>query len=341
MMLLFVLVALFSPLISSLDGVESTNNEMDPVTLEREKLAFVERAIVEIYQRGSFPEVFDARTEFLSSCGCEYAPSPIYWGSKVGIMCKLDAQFYNEECGQRCVSPRRQDILLICPTGWKADCRDGCVPPIFETVSSRTEFLEQNVDSIVLHGFDYLVIDPQYTSTCGCEQDVQAIQYGTKIGFDCTTGTEDQPEDCGGYRGCVDASEKPLIIFCPAGHTPTCSGCHKLLDKSAPAEERYDWMVSVLTGYIRESRDALDLQPRPSQMIDCGCTGGFQAITEYGKRIGFSCIVKDPEAINEHCGPNILCANPSGETILHLCPPAFIPNCIDGCGYAWDAKTEL
>lgn len=199
------------------------------------------------------------------------------------------------------------------------------------------------VDEIIRFGFDYVVIDPTYTHNCGCDDTVRNIRYGTNVGFECVVNDKRTPsEDCGAYRGCMDENENGLLIFCPAGHTPTCSGCQKLLDRSAPKSERYEYMVAVMTGYLRETKDALDLQPRPSQVIDCGCTSAFKPIEGYGNRIGFSCVVNDPSTVNaEGCGPNILCQDENDETVLHLCPTAFTPNCEDGCGYSWDTKAEL
>merc|ERR1712154_552851 len=125
-------------------------------------------------------------------------------------------------------------------------------------------------DAIIRKGYDYILIDPTYTTNCGCKGNVNAIKYGTQIGFDCVAdASQEVSEDCGGYRGCQTQDELPLVVFCPAGHTPTCSGCQKLLEPAAETTERYEWMVNVMTGYMRETKDTLDMQPRPSQVVAC------------------------------------------------------------------------
>merc|ERR1719242_2925836 len=94
--------------------------QQDAALIEREKLAFIERSVVEILAKGSFPEIFSANNARLAECGCNFGATNILWGTGVGMMCKLEGQF-DSRCGQRCSTPKGEDILLLCPEGWTAE----------------------------------------------------------------------------------------------------------------------------------------------------------------------------------------------------------------------------
>jgi len=319
---------------------------MDELQTEKEKLAFIERNIVNIYRHTNIPEVFGANLNKMVRCGCTHSASNIVWGSAVGMTCKLTERGYDEaSCGVRCLSPRSENVLLMCPENWEADCRDGCVPPMFDSVSKRATFLEKNVDQIVRYGFDYLYIDQSYIDTCGCVDRLRHIRYGSQIGLDCIFNEDKwrrNGEDggCAGYGACTNNDNEPVMLFCPAGHSPTCSGCEKNLKANADVDTRYDWMINLLTGWIRESQPLLDILPTADKAQSCGCDSKMQSV-KYGNGIGWSCEVKNADKITEDCGANVLCEDGSKKLLLHLCPYGFVPNCRDGCGYAWTAHEDL
>lgn len=304
----------------------------DPELVEREKLAFIERSIVEILAKGSFPEIFSANNARLAECGCTWGATNILWGTGVGMMCKLEGQF-DSRCGQRCSTPKGEDILLLCPEGWTAECENGCVPPPFGSVEERALFLEQNVDQIIQYGYDYILIDPDYIGRCGCDgNSVNAVSYGSRIGFDCeVSGTP--AEDCAAWMGCQNGQGNDINMFCPAGHQPSCDGCTKLLFQESTLDERYDWAVNVLTGFIRESQQTLDLTPHSQKVLNCGCSEPLQTV-DYGNGIGYYCHIDSPEDVMEDCGQNVVCANGDQE-LVHFCPDGFVPQCDTGCGYWW------
>lgn len=332
---MIVLVLLFAVAIS----------QMDELQTEKEKLAFIERNIVNIYRHTNIPEVFGANLNKMRECGCTHSASNIVWGSGVGMSCKLKERGYNEAtCGVRCLSPRSENVLLMCPENWEADCRDGCVPPMFDSVRHRADFLEKNVDAIVKWGFDYLFVDQSYIDTCGCIDRLRHIRYGTQIGLDCIFNVDvwDRSKDsgCAGFGACTNKDGKPVMLFCPAGHSPTCSGCQKNLKPTADVDTRYDWMINLLTGWMRESQPLLDIVPSASKANACGCSSDLSSVT-YGNGIGWSCSIDDDQRITAECGANVLCEDNSGKLLLHLCPSGFVPNCRDGCGYAWTAHEDL
>jgi len=304
--------------------------------IEREKLAFIERSIVQIFQKGSFPEIFQAKTKMLSSCGCEFGTQPIHWGNGVGMMCKLTLPGFTDTCGKRCTTPKGEDILLLCPEDWEFDCGRGCTPPPFNSVRERYTFLEDNVKKILQTGHDYQFLDPDYLATCGCSNNqARLINYGTGVGFDCIIEGE-VSEECIGFRECVNDQDKLITIFCPAGHVPTCDGCKATIedieDWSSDNHDRYDWSINVLTGYIRESQRFLNLEPYHEQVVHCGCRGPMQPVT-YGNRIGFFCIIKDPNDITKECGSGVICKDGSDNELMHFCPDGFMADCEQGCGY--------
>jgi len=312
---------------------------MDPQQVEKEKLAFIERTVIEILVQGQFPEIFNARNSQLNQCGCEFNANSIYWGSGVGLFCKVTQEPRIKHCGESCVSPRGENIILICPDGWQQDCTAGCVPPTFGSVVERARFLEEQVDKIVTYGYDYIYIQDDYLDGCGCtDEGVRAIKYGTQVGFECVAPEEPSTEDCNGFRACTNADGTPIMIFCPAGHNPTCGGCVKALETTPDLDDNYDWMVNVLTGYVHESKQILQLVPHYQRVVDCGCAGEVEEVA-YGLGIGHYCKITSPEDIKDTCGPNMICEDQSGDMLLHLCPGGFVPTCEDGCGYTW--KTEL
>jgi len=314
----------------------------DSEMVEREKLAFIERSIMEIYSKGTFPEIFKAELSELQRCGCTYGTQPIYWGTKVGMMCKLKNPGYEEDCGMRCTTPKGEDILLLCADGWKRDCFRGCIPPPFDTVTDRFNFLLDNVESILTYGHDYLLISADYLSACKC-RDGQArlINYGTKRGFDCVVES-DPGTECGGFRECANEHEERVMIFCPAGHEATCEGCKSTLDDLGEYETdtvRYEWAINVLTGFVRESQAVLDLQPSHEDTLQCACRGPLRQV-DYGKRIGHYCYA-DVKSMTNECNNSLICVDNDGNELIHFCPAGFVPDCEHGCGYWWSQKTEL
>jgi hypothetical protein len=103
---------------------------LDPALVEKEKLSFLERTIVQVLSKGQFPEIVGAETQVLVNCGCTYATMNVNWGSQVGMFCKLGAPGYEEACGKKCVSPKGDDVLLLCPEGWTSG-----TPPSLPTAS--------------------------------------------------------------------------------------------------------------------------------------------------------------------------------------------------------------
>jgi len=338
--MLYVLVALA---VLAVHGAPD-NVDLAPEYLEKEQLDFVSRAITEVFARGSFPTVFEATAERISSCGCSYMPSRIKWGSRVGLQCKMDQEGFKRECGQSCMSPFGDKVLLMCPTGWKANCVQGCVLPKFDPKTNRrAKFLQGQVQKVIETGYDFAEFDGTMTQeNCGCNAEIKHIKYGTAIGFDCVqTGEMKEGAWCAGFGGCLNDAKENILIFCPDGYESTCNGCTKTVNEDAAS-----WMVEAMTGFIRMSKNALDLQPRPSQVVDCGCVDDFKPISGYGSRIGFSCNVgaePDRAKINAkgECGNNIMCINADKENVVHVCPPGFNPNCETGCGYSWGNKQEL
>merc|ERR1719461_1217166 len=319
----------------------NASNAVDNDLIEREKLAFIERSIVQIYKQGTFPEIFDTKIDKLQACGCRYGTQPIFWGSLMGMMCKLMDSGFSEECGQRCTTPKGQDILLLCPPDWETDCFRGCVPPSFNTVQDRYDFLERNVKAILDHGHDYLMIDSTYLEECKCVNGkANIINYGTKIGYDCIV--DGQPgENCSGFGACENHEGKRIMVFCPAGHSPSCDGCKSTIDNVSgyDADLRYEWSINVLTGYIRESQRVLNIQPLQNDVINCGCQGSLQEV-DYGNRIGFYCKV-DPDVMSPECSNRLICRDAKDEDLIHFCPEGFVSDCEKGCGYWWTGKDEL
>lgn len=319
------------------------NVELDPAYLQKEQLDFVGRAVTEVFARGSFPEAFNAKADHIIGCGCSYMPAPIKWGSRVGLQCKMDGPGYKRECGQSCISPRGDKVLLMCPTGWKANCILGCVMPKFNDDEDRADFLEGVVTEIIETGYDYAEFDHVMTEqNCGCGKAISKIQYGTQVGFDCVAKrARNEDKWCAGYEGCLNGDKKQILIFCPDGYEKTCDGCKKTFENDVSG-----WMVKAMTGFIRVSTNSLDLQPRPSQVVDCGCVEAFKPIEGYGTGVGFACKLgpkPDRTKLNSEgeCGTNLVCLTAEKENVLHVCPPGFTPNCETGCGYSWGNKAEL
>jgi len=312
--------------------------ELDPMYKLELQLSFVENTIAEVFSKATFADVFGASLNRLSECGCEYAPSHITWGSRVGQFCKITQSGWTEQCGARCTTPRDELALLMCPEGWREDCALGCMQPEFESTEARVAFLEKWVHEIVSKGYDYVVMNDEYTETCGCREGMNQIRYGTEIGFECVADSEEEVEGCGMWRYCLNEDEDTVLIHCPDGYAATCGGCERDDDLEAG-----DWMVTAMTGYVRTTRDLLDIFPRPEKVLDCGCVSGFTPIG-YGTGIGHQCVIReeDIDEINSKglCGPNEICINAEGDSVLHVCPEAFKPNCESGCGYFWQ-KEEL
>jgi len=317
---------------------------MSPEQVEKEKLAFIERGIVEVLRHAYLPQLFEAKLAQLEQCGCQYGPSNILWGSRVGMTCKLDQTVDtadDKDCGTQCLSPRGETVLLLCPKGWTNDCATGCVPPVFTSVRERTDFLEQMLDKVVLHGYDYLHVNDDYMSSCGCtEKRLTKIRFGTKIGLECVFDDDlYQEEECGGFGGCKNEAEQGVMIFCPSGHTPTCMGCEKTLEEGTSLDERIDFLVEGTKTYFAESeRSFINIQPSGEYAVNCGCSSDLQH-TDYGNGVGYWCQVDDVAKIGDNCGANVLCENSDKNLILHMCPAGFVPDCTQGCGYAW--KQEL
>lgn len=311
--------------------------------VEREKLAFIERSIMEIYSKGTFPEIFNAELSKLQECGCTHGTQGIYWGANVGMMCKLRQPGYSEECGMRCTTPKGEDILLLCPDGWKSDCFRGCIPPPFDTVQERFDFLQSNVESILENGHDYLLISGEYLESCKCRNgQARLINYGTKMGFDCVVDG-DPSEECAGFIECLNDQKERIMIFCPAGHEATCEGCKSTIRDVEAYDSndiRYEWCINVLTGFIRESQAILNLEPSHEDTLECGCRSPLKKI-DYGSRIGHFCHIDSPKHMTKQCDNKLICMNGEGVELIHFCPAGFVPDCERGCGYWWAQKSEL
>jgi len=319
-------------------------DEVTADTIEREKLAFIERSIMQIYEKGDFPEIFLAELNTLQECGCTHGTQSIYWGAKVGMMCKLRKSGFDESCGQRCTTPKGEEILLLCPQNWSSDCFRGCVPPPFDSVDDRTKFLLDNVQALLQYGHDYLLIKSEYLETCKCkDRQAKLINYGTKLGFECVVEGEEEPTaECGGFQECKNDQDERVMIFCPAGHQATCAGCEATIkDPSIDTNDvRHEWAIQVLTGYIRESQSILDITPTHEEAWQCGCRSPLQRI-DYGSRIGHFCNIDDAADMTNECNNKLVCADANGKELLHFCPSGFVADCERGCGYWWAQKEEL
>jgi len=327
---------------------------VDEEVVEKQKLEFVENNLFDIFSKATVPEMYNASADRLTRCGCSMSASNIMWG-RVGMQCKITdiATFERNvgECSLRCFSPKSQEIMLMCPQGFHADCERGCIAPEdFTHVAQRIAFLEGAVDMVVKYGFDYLSIDPDYLDSCGCTGSIRAINYGTRVGLDCLY-EEDRVDvdECTAFNGCIDSMNNMVAVFCPAGHLSTCQGCVKQVytaevEKSGDAalmrRSKLDWMTLVLSNWIQESWAILGLEPSHRQVMACGCSDQLRPIT-YGNRVGYYCTVDDPTVVTAECGPNLFCENEDGDLLFHLCPSGYTPNCSDGCGFAWDVKDEL
>jgi len=316
----------------------SAKGDVDETAKMREKLAFVERNLVNVIVKGSFPKLYSASTARISECGCEYSPSKITFGSRVGMTCKLyQADAYKPECGARCTSPRGEELVLLCPRGWMGDCERGCVPPAkFKTTSGRIYWLEVLTLSVVEQGYDFLTIQDDVKQSCGCTSCVRAINFGTKLGLECIFDEDKVDDQCRAYRDCANAANDKVAIFCPAGFHSTCDGCKKV--ETRTLTERADWMVTVLSGFISEVIDILQLYPSSREVLRCGCRTDVLPIS-YGNGIGHYCNV-DFELVPEDCGTNVVCKDKNENDLIHFCPDGWTPSCELGCGYAWE-KSEL
>lgn len=317
----------------------SLSQGLDPELIEREKLAFVERTIVQVLSKGTFPEIFGAETQVLVNCGCGYSTMPVYWGTKVGLMCKLTNPGYERGCGTQCTTPKGDNILLLCPEGWASDCSMGCVPPQFDTTVQRVYFLENQVDAITRYGYDYSRIDPTYLDEqCHCEgKKVNHIKYGSKMGYDCVFhGTPS--EQCKAWGPCTNSNGQHVQLFCGGGYKPSCTGCHKAIDFGTDMDKRIDWCIDAMTGYVQETEVTLDLAPTNVDVVNCGCTDVIQKVN-YGLGLGYSCHVNE-DSIQAECPfKHAICRDYKGDSLIHFCPDGFVANCDVGCGHWW--KTEL
>jgi len=306
--------------------------------IEAEKVEFIRRSITQIFQEGTFPQIFQAEVTKLTMCGCSYGTSHLYWGMRVGMMCKITHEGYEENCGKICTTPKGEFVLLLCPKGWVADCPQGCLFPEFESRSTQVDFLNDVIAKIIATGYDFIDLDQEYLRQCGCvDQEVKQISYGTKIGQDCVTHQGARKTSCKGHTGCRDEYGRTMTLFCPAGYEATCEGCINVDTPYHELEERYEWAVNVLTGFIQDTHEVLDLDPHHNHPVSCGCKDTLKRVT-YGNRIGYYCAIDDPEDVKEACGANVICDN-GLEDIVHFCPSGFHPDCALGCGYYW--KSEL
>jgi len=311
---------------------------LDPALVEREKLAFIERTIVSVLSKGQYPEIFGAETQVLVNCGCGYGPLNVYWGTRVGMFCKLSGPGYEAGCGTKCISPKGDGMLLLCPEGWATDCSLGCVPPQFDTTVQRVQFLENNVDAITRYGYDYSLIEMPYLEMCKCRDNrVWHIKYGSKIGYDCVF-TQQPHDDCRGWGPCADNNGEDIQIFCPAGYIPSCTGCHKAIDFGADLDKRIEWCIEAMTGYVVETEVTLDLVPTNIDVVSCGCTELVQKVN-YGYGLGYSCHVDEGSITQDCMHSHSICNDWQGNKLIHFCPNGFIANCEQGCGHWW--KTEL
>lgn len=313
-------------------------SSLDPALVEREKLAFIERTIVSVLSNGVYPEIFGAETQVLVNCGCGHGTMNVYWGTEVGMFCKLSGPGYESGCGEECISPKGDRMLLLCPDGWASDCTLGCTPPQFDTTVQRVQFLENTVDAITRYGYDYSLIKEDYLAMCKCENSrVNHIKYGSKIGYDCVY-TSMPEEACRGWGPCKDSNGNDIQLFCPGGYVPSCTGCHKAIDFGADLDKRIDWCINAMTGYVSDSETTLNLVPNNIDVVSCGCTDLVKKV-DYGLGIGYSCHTNEDNITDNCVYSHSICSDWQGKKLIHFCPNGFIANCEVGCGHWW--KTEL
>lgn len=316
-----------------------------------DRIDFVERNIINILRHGHFPQLYNSSWKMIRDCGCYYSPQKINFGSQVGMYChrrfpEENPPYNEDECGMICNSPHGTDIVLWCPHGWDSQCDRGCYPPdTFKSIDERVDFWELTLTSLIMYGHNYIAVAADYLEECGCDGKIRPIRYGTQIGFDCVLKEGQRlKETCGAASMCTDDQGRQIVTFCPAGHTPTCSGCEKTIAEEERASTeimtRLNWMINVITGYSRESLTLLGWEPSSAQILECACVGAVKPIT-YGASLGYFCNVNEPKAITEGCGPNILCRDNRGQDLLHFCPDGFTPSCTEGCTYPWKGKEEL
>jgi len=311
----------------------------------REMLDFIELNLANLLRQGQYPAIYNSSWPKVKDCGCFYAPSKITWGNQIGLQCArqfpdemeaevieelMSKEYSVEECGNLCNNHHNLDVVLFCPSGWERDCGTGCRPPSkFDTVGDRVDFWEFTISAMLLHGQDYVHIDPDYLEMCNCASKPRPIRYGTKIGFDCIMNTEGEMQPgCRASAQCADSAGRQVVTFCPAGHQTTCSGCEKDVPSSS-LTDRLEWMVHVTEGMVQLSLSMLRWTPMFEQVLGCGCKSGVKPI-EYGP-VGFVCEINGPDYITEACGPNIICQDVDGNDLIHICPMGFIPDCRHGC----------
>lgn len=312
-----------------------------------DQIDFVERNVLNMLRLGMFPQLYNSSWPLLKTCGCYYTPTKIIFGTGIGLQCQrlwMDEgppAYDADECGEICNDPHGVDIVMMCPAGWEQDCSRGCYPPDeFGTVENRVDFWELTLTSLLIHGSDYIAVTPQYLKECACSGKIRPIKYGTQVGFDCIMEKDKEPSDrCSAARNCVDANENRLITFCPAGHRATCAGCEKVIAEDT-LQARLEWMINVITGYAQESLELLGWKPSTDRMLACACMDSVEPV-QYGKRLGFYCPISDVDKITTDCGPNTLCKDSEGRSLLHFCPDGFTPSCDEGCSFPWKGKEEL
>jgi len=335
-------------LVLALVGVTQEENEDEL----REMLDFVELNLSNLLQYGTFPALYDASYTRIRECGCFYSPKKINWGSHIGLECRREVEpgeeipaFDSEKCGIQCNDHHGFDTVLFCPPGWEKGCQSGCTPnEIFESTGARVDFWEATLNGFLLQGTDHITIDDDYLDVCGCVSKARRILYGTKIGFDCVRGddAEDNPS-CNAESNCKDERGRTLVQFCPSGHTPSCSGCVKVITGN-DVVTRLRWMVGVTSDLVQLSLPQLHWEPAQEQILGCGCKGSVEQIT-YGAGIGVICEIHSAEMVGQDCGENRICVDKDGREILHICPKGFKPSCEHGCAspnvLREDVKPEL
>lgn len=337
-----ILALIFSAAVLSVSG---QGEDFASGRMIGDQLDFVERNVLNLLRIGTFPQFYNSSYPLIRDCGCYYSPTKIMYGTRVGLQCQRQWEDENppydaDNCGIICNDPHGIDIVMYCPAGWDSDCAQGCYPPdSFETVEDRVDFWELTLTSLMMYGRDYIGVAEDYLKSCGCEGKVRPIRYGTSIGFDCLMGEDAEPEEsCSAVHLCMDDNDRRIVTFCPAGHTPTCAGCEKQIEDET-LESRLRWMINVITGYARESLELLNWTPTSRQALACACAGAVEPV-EYGNRLGYWCKVHSVDAIQESCGPNVLCENSDGDNLLHFCPDGFSPSCSEGCTFPWSTDKE-
>jgi len=325
-------------------------------------LRFIEENVNGILKQGEFPEFFGLTSMRIEDIGCKNSPKKLTFGLKNGYSCvrEVGSQMPREDALAACMDMFSLNIAIICPPNWVADCGRGCLPPEISTTAGRMDFWELAISEIIKTGYHYSAPTPDFITKCGCEKpSVRLIEYGSGVGFDCILrrgwqDTFDRNQCWNGHHNCQNEG-RDILTFCPIGYIPTCAGCipgvpglnvdrEGNIDDSdtenKTIEDQLGWLVDILAGYARQSQIYLGWMPSPHRTLACACKEALRPV-EYGMSVGYWCPIWDAQAVkSESCGTNIVCMNPDGDYLLHMCPDGFVASCEHGCSFPWTSKHD-